>query len=108
MCFAYGFVKVSIICFCRRIFVAHQGSIFDRVSMAVLVLAASWSIGFLLTLVFGCGKYVSLHWAPLQDVQARCDVSTPQQAMVISDFILDVIILLLPLPSVRLPIHVDS
>lgn len=76
--------------------------------MAVLVLAASWSIGFLLTLVFGCGKYVSLHWAPLQDVQARCDVSTPQQAMVISDFILDVIILLLPLPSVRLPIHVDS
>ncbi|KAI1453656.1 hypothetical protein F4805DRAFT_442652 [Annulohypoxylon moriforme] len=101
MIFAYGFVKASIICFCRRIFVGHKNSAFDRVSLAGLGLVILWSIGFFFGLVLGCGKEVSLHWAPLQVMaESGCDGISPEEALVISDFILDLFILILPLPSI--------
>ncbi|KAI1130734.1 hypothetical protein F5Y10DRAFT_107378 [Nemania abortiva] len=102
LAFAYGFVKASIVLFCRRIFVAHKGSLFDWASRIVLGIVILWSTGFLIGgLIFGCGKSVQLHWAPLQVlVEADCDASTPEVALVISDLILDLIILILPLPSI--------
>ncbi|KAJ2988552.1 hypothetical protein NUW58_g3914 [Xylaria curta] len=102
MAFAYVFVKASIVLFCRRIFVAHRGSIFDWASRIILGIAILWSAGFLIGgLIFGCGKHVELHWSPLQAlVEAGCDASTPEVALVISDLILDIIILILPLPSI--------
>lgn len=102
MIFAYGCVKASIIFFCRRLFVPHKGSVFDWVSGTVLFLTVLWSVGFLMAQVFGCGKRVELHWAALQELAASgCDSVTPEIAMVISDLILDLIILILPLPAVR-------
>ncbi|KAI1805808.1 hypothetical protein F4811DRAFT_551464 [Daldinia bambusicola] len=100
MCFAYGFVKASIIFFCRRIFVGHKGSTFDWASKGCLFLVIFWSVGFLMGLTFGCGKEVELQWAPLQVLEeAGCDGVTPEEAMVISDFILDLLIIILPLPA---------
>lgn len=102
MAFSYGCVKASIVFFCRRLFVAHKGSPFDWTSGVLLVIIALWSVGFLMAQIVGCGKEVELHWAPLEMVMASgCDVSTPEIAMVISDVILDVLILILPLPAVR-------
>ncbi|KAI0006993.1 hypothetical protein F4779DRAFT_537908 [Xylariaceae sp. FL0662B] len=99
--FAYGFVKCSVILFCRRIFVGHKGSVFDWASKTVVALVILWSVGFLFGLIFGCGKSVALHWAPLQLIEASgCDVSSPEEALAISDFILDVIIMILPLPTI--------
>ncbi|GAP91496.1 putative plasma membrane protein Pth11-like protein [Rosellinia necatrix] len=102
LAFAYVFVKASIVLFCRRIFVGHKGSPFDWASWIVLGIVILWSAGFLIGgLIFGCGKAVELHWAPLQVLlEAGCDASTPEAALVISDLILDLIILLLPLPSI--------
>ncbi|KAF2967231.1 hypothetical protein GQX73_g6333 [Xylaria multiplex] len=100
--FAYAFVKASIVLFCRRIFVGHKGSAFDWASWVVLIVVILWSAGFLIGgLIFGCGKHVELHWAPLKTVvESGCDVSTPEVALVISDIIIDLIILVLPLPSI--------
>ncbi|KAI0169962.1 hypothetical protein GGR52DRAFT_592591 [Hypoxylon sp. FL1284] len=101
MFLAYGFVKASIIFFCRRIFVGHKGSAFDWISIVALFFVGLWSVGFVFGLVLGCGRHVSLHWAPLKELQASgCDGSTPEIAMVISDFILDIFILLLPIPAI--------
>ncbi|KAI0174125.1 hypothetical protein BJ166DRAFT_605780 [Pestalotiopsis sp. NC0098] len=103
MSFAYGFVKTSVIFFCRRIFVSHthKGSPIDWTTKVMTFIAVSWSIGFLMALVFGCGKPVQLHWAPLQTIEeSGCDVSTPEVAMVISDLILDLAILILPIPAI--------
>lgn len=56
-----------------------------------------------MALVFGCGKDVWLRWAPLEVMMSSgCDGITPEIAMVISDFILDVIILIFPLPAVSI------
>ncbi|KAK9786401.1 putative GNAT family acetyltransferase [Seiridium cardinale] len=99
--FAYGFVKASVVCFCRRIFVGHKNSAFDWVSKVLIAMVVLWSVGFWMALVVGCGKSVELHWAPLQVlVEAGCDASTPEEAMVISDLILDLFILILPLPAI--------
>ncbi|KAJ8108308.1 hypothetical protein ONZ43_g6466 [Nemania bipapillata] len=102
MVFAYGFVKASIVLFCRRIFVSHKGSAFDWASKTVMVLIILWSAGFLIgALILGCGKSVELHWAPLQVIeQSGCDTSTPEIALVISDLILDLLIIMLPLPAI--------
>ncbi|KAI1116642.1 hypothetical protein F5Y14DRAFT_448801 [Nemania sp. NC0429] len=102
MAFAYAFVKASIVLFCRRIFISHRGSAFDWASRIVIALIVLWSAGFLIGgLIFGCGKNVGLHWAPLQAIEvAGCDVVTPEIALVISDLILDLIIIVLPLPSI--------
>ncbi|KAK9771884.1 putative Integral membrane protein [Seiridium cardinale] len=99
--FAYGFVKAGVICFCRRIFVGHKNSAFDWASKVLIAMVVLWSVGFWMALVVGCGKSVELHWAPLQVlVEAGCDASTPEEAMVISDLILDLFILILPLPAI--------
>ncbi|KAI0198297.1 hypothetical protein F4808DRAFT_263556 [Astrocystis sublimbata] len=100
--FAYVCVKSSIVLFCRRIFVGHRGSVFDWVSWIVLGIVILYSVGFLIGgQILGCGKDVAIHWAPLQVIGASgCDVSTPEVALVISDIILDIILLILPLPSI--------
>lgn len=109
MAFAYGCIKASIVCFCRRLFVAHKGSPFDWASGILLGIIVLWSVGFLMAQIVGCGKQVELHWAPLQVVMASgCDVSTPEIAMVISDVVLDVLIVILPLPAVRNSFTPDS
>ncbi|KAI1214203.1 uncharacterized protein F4807DRAFT_407074 [Annulohypoxylon truncatum] len=100
MCFAYGFVKASIIFFCRRIFLGHKNTAFDWASLVGLGLVTLWSVGFLFGLVFGCGKRVWLHWVPLQEMEESCDGISPEEAMVISDFILDIFLLILPIPSI--------
>ncbi|ETS81317.1 hypothetical protein PFICI_06319 [Pestalotiopsis fici W106-1] len=69
---------------------------------AIMVATSTlWSVGFLIALIFGCGKSVELHWAPFQTIEeSGCDVSTPEVAMVISDMVLDLAILILPIPAI--------
>lgn len=101
-CFQFALVKSSIVLFIRRVFVTHRGTIMDWASMILLVVINVWSVAFLMALIFGCGKNVALHWGPLEQLVASgCDGVTPEKANLISDPILDFLILVLPLPSVR-------
>ncbi|PHH90388.1 hypothetical protein CDD83_3838 [Cordyceps sp. RAO-2017] len=101
LCLAYAFVKTSILFFSRRLFLGHRSTKFDFASWLLIGLSVAWSLAFLITLIFGCGRRVWLHWAPLQVAeQSGCNVHTPEEAMVISDLILDVMILALPLPVI--------
>ncbi|KAH5466254.1 hypothetical protein HBI55_245860 [Parastagonospora nodorum] len=102
-CLAMGIVKLSVIYFCRRIFIVHGGSAMDWITRAFILLNVCWTIAFTLVLIFGCREKIWLHWAPLQTglIAEYCgDLRTPLLASVISDFALELMILLLPLPSI--------
>ncbi|KAI1412050.1 hypothetical protein F5Y13DRAFT_180402 [Hypoxylon sp. FL1857] len=100
-CFSHGSIKTSIIFFARRIFVSHRYSPFDRASWILIILSIAWSATFLAIVIFSCGKNLPLRWAPIQSVDGQeCGISKPQEALVISDFILDFFIIILPIPSV--------
>lgn len=100
-CFQICFIKASIVFFIRRIFVAHRGTFIDWASIGLISLIVLWSVGFLFALIFGCGKNVAIHWAPLADLaKSGCDGITPEKANLYSDPILDLIILIFPIPSV--------
>ena len=100
-CFEFCFIKASIVFFIRRIFVAHSTTLMNWMSIGLISLIVLWSVSFLMALIFGCGKNVAIHWAPLEQlVESGCDGITPEKANLISDPILDLIILIFPIPSV--------
>jgi hypothetical protein len=75
----------------------------DWITITLIGVNVCHVIAFLLTLIFGCKLKVWLHWAPLHaDLVSRyCgDLRTPVLAYTISDSILELLILVLPLPSV--------
>lgn len=100
-CFEFCFIKASIVFFIRRVFVTHKRTFLDWASIGLICLIILWSVAFLMALIFGCGKNVAIHWAPLEELdESGCDGITPEKANLISDPILDFIILIFPLPSV--------
>ncbi|KAB8246627.1 hypothetical protein BDV35DRAFT_380546 [Aspergillus flavus] len=97
---AYGFIKASIILFYRRIFVSNTKSRFAIVSNICLAVTVVWAVAFFLLFLFGCKTKIYLHWAPIQEVREKCgDPLAAESALVISDLITDLAILLLPFPK---------
>ncbi|KAF2869224.1 hypothetical protein BDV95DRAFT_548747 [Massariosphaeria phaeospora] len=102
-CLALGLVRLSVICFCRRIFIVYRGSPMDLATKTLIAMNICWTLAFLLLQIFVCKLELWLHWSPLQDelVLRDCgDLRKPILAAVISDFALEVMALLLPLPSI--------
>ncbi|KAB8215947.1 hypothetical protein BDV33DRAFT_194772 [Aspergillus novoparasiticus] len=98
---AYGFIKSSIILFYRRIFVSNTKSRFAIISNICLAVTVVWAVAFFLLFLFGCKTKVYLHWAPIQEVRDKCgDPLAAESALVISDLITDLAILLLPFPKI--------
>jgi hypothetical protein len=101
MIFQLGLTKLSIIFFCRRIFLSSKATAFNAISNVFLVIIACWTIALFLTEMLFCKGDLSYTWEPLQEVQAKCGSPlAPELAFVISDLITDVFILLLPLPVI--------
>ncbi|KAI1097631.1 hypothetical protein F4804DRAFT_347024 [Jackrogersella minutella] len=101
MAFAYGCVRNSLIVFSRRIFASHNHSVFNWVSWILIFLSTSWSLSFLVALVFGCGKNAPFYWPTKQsEKNVSCTVFVLEEGLVISGFILDVFILILPIPTI--------
>jgi hypothetical protein len=94
---ALGFIKLSILFFYRRIF---RGRTFDILSWTLITLVVLWTLGFFLVQVFDCRTHFSTNWGTLADLQ-KCLSSFKQLlACSISDFIMDLFILVLPIPLV--------
>lgn len=101
---AYGFTKLSILYFYRRVLAAHAHPVFNWMSYIYIAIVAVWTLGFFLLLIFSCGAKFSLQWELLSDdVMKYCINPTPARlALAVSDLILDVLIIILPLPMVCL------
>ena len=95
---SFGAVKMSVICFYRRIF---RGKLFDVASKALMGVVALWTVAFFFVVLFQCGTDFGALWSTLFDFVTHClpDV-VYLEGNSISDIITDVLILLLPAPMI--------
>lgn len=101
MMLAYGFIKLSIIAFYRRIFVTHKWGTFDILSIVLGVVTLLWTISFFLIDILACGTHITANWGPLDQQLEYCpDGYTSEYGFAISDVIIDFLILVMPIPSV--------
>ena len=102
MVICYGFVKISIVYFYRRIFVSHKRTAFDITTTVVNVVLFLWSVCFVLMVIFDCGSQVFANWGKPADQASYCSAicHTMEEGLAGSDLILDVVLLVLPIPSV--------
>jgi hypothetical protein len=101
MIIAYGFIKLSLVFFYRRLFVVLKWSAFDIISLAYIAIIIMWTLAFFFLFLFMCKTKIYLHWAPLSETEDQCgDPLAPELGLVISDLITDIMILTLPMPIV--------
>ena len=98
---ALGLVKLSFMFFYRRIFNNGRGKVFANLTWGLIAVIITWIIGFFFAYVFICKGHPSYYWLSLADETAYCVNSTNLHlGYAISDFLLDFIILLFPMPLV--------
>ena len=104
MLIAYALVKLSIIYFLRRLFVVGKSGTFNLVTIAMAIVITLWLIAFLGLFIFHCGSVVKNGWGSLATISTTCKYSfTAELGMASSDLILDLSVLALPFPMVRIP-----
>lgn len=98
---ALGFIKLSVLFFYRRIFCTIGGGVFDCVNKILLGVTAAWTLTFFFTHLFSCGKEITALWGPLKDTIRFCkNTLSMENGFGISDFVLDFLVLILPIPKV--------
>ena len=98
-----GFVKLSFVCFYRRIFLVNQTrrDPFNIFTIAVIVILVAWSIAYLFAELFVCKGHWAALWTNLETLTTQC-IKTPKEllSLAISDFLTDLIVLCLPIHKV--------
>lgn len=92
-----------MLAFYRRIFTVHGSGVLYWAINVLIALTVAWIIAFFFALFFMCDTRFYLLWGPYYKLAMLCsngDALVIDQALAISDFGFDVIILLLPLPNV--------
>ena len=93
-----GFVKLSFIFLFRRIFLVNKYSTFGIASLVTIIVIISWTLAFFLTFLFACRGSFSAWWVPLH---TTCIATVLfEETFVISDFVMDLIIVMMPMPMV--------
>ena len=100
---AYGFIKLSVLFFYRRIFVKGASAKFDIVSKVAIWITSAWSIAFFLIQLLQCGKNIDSQWGPIIDASRCLDSYQYTDALFISDLITDLLVICLPIPIVNPP-----
>lgn len=90
--------------FYRRMFCTGKRTWFS-VSTAIMgILIIAWTITFFFLFLFYCGSHISKQWSTVVDVMKYCPNGLDDQlALGISDSIMDVFIIAMPMPVARFP-----
>ncbi|KAF4631663.1 hypothetical protein G7Y89_g6466 [Cudoniella acicularis] len=98
--FTLAFTKMSALFFYRRVFcTGHNGHWFNIATIATIVIVACWLVTFEFLAGFECGTHFSALWDGTYE--ECCSISFPYlYGLAISDFLLDVWILVLPIPVI--------
>ena len=103
-----GLAKVGVLVFYRRIFVVDQRSLRDirnLIMIVMIVLTTLWSLAFCLALMWMCkGDFQAAFQSPAIAAAKCVDAPLLGYAFSVSDFVSDVLIILLPLPFVSTPL----
>ena len=96
-----GCIKASFIMFYRRIFCTGHRTWFWYLTIGMLVLILCWTISFFFVFVFYCGSNVWAEWSTVINLATYCPNGGPYQSgLAISDFLMDIMVILLPIPLV--------
>lgn len=100
---ALGFIKASFVLLYQRIFPRRTAPVFGIISWIMLGLIVAWTISFFFSIIFICGTNFSAYWISTE-VEARECVKTSalHQGLAVSDFVMDVLIILMPIPMVSI------
>ncbi|MCJ1314646.1 hypothetical protein MMC25_008328 [Agyrium rufum] len=107
---AVGFTKLSFVYFYRRIFVTGRTSNtrYGVVTIVAIVMILAWMTSFFFAFIFDCGTQFSAHWT-VALLRTKCDKGLEAElGLAISDFLTDLIVLVLPIPMVTLVIIADE
>jgi uncharacterized Tic20 family protein len=75
--------------------------IFDIYSIVLITLVCGWAVGFFFSELFQCGRHITAFWSSAKDIKKYCDdTNGAVVAFCISDLIMDLMILLAPIPMV--------
>ncbi|KUJ21329.1 uncharacterized protein LY89DRAFT_609882 [Mollisia scopiformis] len=99
-----GCIKLSFAFFYRRIFVSPASKYFNVITWATIALILAWMTAFFFSLLLACKAYSgewSAWWGSVIDLTTKC-VKTEklETALVVTDFLTDVLIMLLPIPKI--------
>ncbi|KAF4629735.1 hypothetical protein G7Y89_g8416 [Cudoniella acicularis] len=96
-----GCTKLSALFFYRRIFcTTGTRDIFNMLTMVFITLASCWTVVFVVMTFNLCGHH-GINWDVQPGNSAKCSLDFPYfEAVTISDFILDVLILGLPISKI--------
>ena len=94
---ALGAVKLSFVFFFRRIFIVHVSRKFAIASTAMISIIIIWTVAFFFGFVW-CGTRFSAWWGP--HFRTECTGLSFENGLVLSDCIMDVLIMAMPIPMV--------
>lgn len=96
---ALGFIKASFLFLYQRIFSINKKVYILLVGLIVLV--AAWTIAFFFAEMFQCSTRFWANWGSTHVLQTQCNHTTwVVFAVCLTDFILDVVIITIPIPLV--------
>ncbi|KAI1119161.1 hypothetical protein F5Y14DRAFT_460476 [Nemania sp. NC0429] len=98
---AFGCIKASFLFFYRRIFVVDRNSSTNYLFAGLIILVALSSVAFFFASLFQCGLNFSALWGSTADIVQNCvDTMHLVLSVCITGFILDLIIIITPIPLV--------
>lgn len=98
---ALALIKLSCVLFYERVFAKGSGRIVNVALHALTVVIVLWGCGFFFSWLFGCGTHFDYYWTS-QENQLKCpaDLAKINLSLAISNFLIDCIIMLFPIPLV--------
>ncbi|KAI1169769.1 hypothetical protein F4777DRAFT_571930 [Nemania sp. FL0916] len=98
----FGFTKLSIVYFYRRIFCSHYTSDFlSKATWGVIYFLYIWIVAFSLGFIFDCGVQFWSNWGPLINDFSYCySTFGLTAAFTISDVFSDIVVILLPIRTI--------
>lgn len=100
----YGFIKLAALLFFRRIFcIKGSRDRFYITTLMMIVVIVLWTVAFEVLAASRCGTHPSALWSGSTNYFKYCSVALPYLlSFSISDFITDLMILLVPIPRIWL------
>ena len=98
---ALGCVKLSFLFFYRRIFVYKTSTFFSKILWSLIALVSIWTVTFFFALLLACKGDWSAWWGSVLDFSTKCvEILKLEFALVTTDFIADVLVVIVPIPKV--------
>ncbi|CAG8979098.1 hypothetical protein HYALB_00000229 [Hymenoscyphus albidus] len=99
---ALTLIKLSALAFYRRIFCAVKPSPLNYIIWTLIGLCVAWAIAFVSFYAASCGSHPQATWQGIFPFIQYCLVLSEkfEESFAISDFILDTLVLVVPLPSI--------